>query len=185
MSKLSVFNFVTLNGFYKGPGNDIGWHKHGGEENDYSEDSLGAGNILVFGRVTYEMMAGYWPSEMALRDNPVVATGMNKSEKLVFSRKLKKADWNNTTLINDNLVEEIKKRKKAKGKDLTILGSGNLTAQLADAGLIDTYQLMIDPVALGAGTPFLQGMKQPLDLELIDSKVFKSGVILLTYQPTK
>jgi dihydrofolate reductase len=79
---------------------------------------------------------------------------------------------------------EIKKLKKA-GKDMTILGSGSILTQLAEAGLIDTYQVMLDPVALGDGTPILQGLKHKLDLQLVQTRTFKSGVILLSYEPLK
>jgi dihydrofolate reductase len=140
MRKLSIFNFLTLNGFYKGVNEDTSWHKHGGEEARYSEDSLKAGNILLFGRVTYEMMAGFWPTQMAADNFPKVAEGMNKAEKIVFSRTLKKADWNNTKLIKKNMIEEIKELKKLTGNDMTVLGSGSIITQLAEEGLIDEYQ---------------------------------------------
>ena len=104
MGKLSVFNFVTLNGFYKGPAGDISWHKHGEEGSKLSEENLRSGNILLFGRVTYEMMANFWPSPIAYESFPVVAEGMNNAEKIVFSRTLKKADWKNTRLVKDILL---------------------------------------------------------------------------------
>lgn len=91
MRKLSVFNFITLNGFYKGPGGDISWHKHGEEGSKFSEENLKSANILLFGRVTYEMMAGFWPSPMAYETFPAVAEGMNNTDKIVFSKTLKKS----------------------------------------------------------------------------------------------
>lgn len=183
MRKLSVFNFITLNGFYKGPGDDTSWHKHGGEEAKYSEERLKPGNILLFGRVTYEMMASFWPTPMAAENFPIVADGMNKAEKIVFSRTLKKAAWANTKVIKENMAEEILKMKKQGGKDMTVLGSGNIITQLAEQGLIDEYQLMIDPVAIGKGTPLFNNIKKELDLTLVSSRIFKSGVVLLCYQP--
>ena len=182
MRKLTVFNFVTLNGFYKGPKEDTSWHRHGGEESAYSARMLQLGNTLVFGRVTYDQMAGFWPSAEAMKSLPEVAKGMNEAEKIVFSRTLKKADWNNTRLIRDNMADEIKKMKKTPGKDLTILGSGSIITQMTDLELIDEYQVMIDPVALGEGTPMFKGIRQKLDLELVDSQVFKSGCVLATYR---
>jgi dihydrofolate reductase len=116
MGKLSVFNFITLNGFYKGPNNDISWHRHGAEENEFASEGLKSGSILLFGRVTYEMMAGYWPTPLAAQNDPSTAEGMNNSEKIVFSRTLKNAKWNNTRIISVNLIEEVKKLKK-NGKD--------------------------------------------------------------------
>lgn len=183
MRKIAAFNFVTLNGYFEGPNRDISWHKHGAEENAYAVEGLKSGGILLFGRVTYEMMESYWPTPMAMKDNPVVAAGMNKAEKIVFSRTLSKAGWNNTRLVKDNIVEEIRKLKQSPGKDMVILGSGSILTQFADEGLIDQYQFMIDPVALGDGTPIFKNIRQKLELRLISTRTFKSGTVLLTYQP--
>jgi len=184
MRRLTMFNFVTLNGFYKGPNGDISWHQHGGgEEAEFSREGVGAGNTLLFGRVTYEMMARVWPSPDAMKNMPEMAEGMNKADKIVFSMTLKKAEWNNTRLVRDNMVEEVRKMKQMPGKDLTILGSGSIVTQLTDAGLIDEYQFMMDPVALGAGTSLFQSMRYPLNLKLASSRIFKSGTLLLNYVP--
>jgi dihydrofolate reductase len=183
MGKLSVFNFITLNGFYKGVNNDIGWHKHGEEEGEFSAEGAQSDSVMLFGRVTYDMMYSFWPTPMAMESMPVVAEGMNKSEKIVFSRTLKKADWNNTRIISNHAVEEIKKLKKTSQKDMVILGSGSIVTLCAEHGLIDTYQIMIDPVAIGNGTPLFNGMKCQLDLRLSSTRTFKSGVILLNYEP--
>ncbi len=182
MSKLTAFNFVTLNGFFEGPDHDINWHKHGGEESKHSDVSLQAGNILLFGRRTYEMMYSFWPTPMAAEMFPETAKGMNRSEKIVFSSTMKKAEWKNTKVIGGNIVEEMKRLKKTNGKDMTILGSGSIVAQFADAGLIDGFQIMIDPVAIGSGTTLFGGLKQKLDLKLTGTKTFKSGVVLLSYE---
>lgn len=184
MRTLNAFLFTSINGFYKDSANDISWHRHGEEESAFSEENIALEHMILFGRITYEMMAGFWASPMAFENLPKVAEGMNKAEKMVFSRTLKKADWQNTRLIKDNLVEEISRLKQTEGKDITILGSGTLVTQLADAGLIDRYDLMVDPVALGAGTPLFQGIKEPLNLELINTRIFKSGTVLLSYIPS-
>ncbi len=182
MASLSMYNFLTLNGFYKGKNEDISWHRHGADEAQFSKDSLQANNILLFGRVTYEMMASYWPTPMAEGNLPEVIDGMNNTEKVVFSKTMKEAGWNNTRVINGGLIEEVKKLKQG-DKDITVLGSGSIVTQLADAGLIDTYLIMIDPVAIGSGTPLFEGIKHDLNLKLIDSRIFNSGVVLLTYKP--
>ncbi len=181
MGRLGVFNFVSLNGFFKGPGGDISWHVHGAEENEYAAESLKSGSILLFGRVTYEMMAGYWPTPLALQNNPTVAEGMNNAEKIVFSRSLKKAEWKNTRLVRGNLPDEVRRLKASEEKDLTVLGSGSIVTQLAEHRLIDEYQIMIDPVVLGEGTPVFNNIKQKLNLKLTGTRTFKSGVVLLSY----
>jgi dihydrofolate reductase len=183
MRKLTTFTFISLDGYYKGQNQDISWHKHGAEEGEYSAESLKSESILLFGRTTYEMMASFWPTPMAFDSFPVVAEGMNKAEKIVFSRTLKKADWENTRIISENILDEVKQLKQYAEKDLTLLGSGSILAQLAEAGLIDEYQIMIDPVAIGNGTPIFKNINHQLDLKLISSRTFKSGVILLNYQP--
>ena len=183
MRKLNVFNFVTLNGFFEGPNHDISWHRHGGEENKYSDDSLQAENILLFGRKTYEMMYSFWPTPMAAEMFPETSKGMNKSEKIVFSNSLKKAEWNNTKVIGGNIVEEMRRLKKTKGKDMTILGSGSIVSLFAEAGLIDNFEIMIDPIVIGNGTPIFNGIQNKLDLKLTDTRTFKTGVVLLSYKP--
>jgi dihydrofolate reductase len=186
MGKLTVYNFVTLNGYFKGPKEDISWAKTGSiEEKEFAAGNLKSANTLLFGRVTYQMMAGYWPSPAALKNDPAVAEGMNKAEKIVFSRTLNKAEWNNTRVVKDNMEEEIKKIKRIPGKDMTVLGSGSIVTQLAEKGLIDEYQVMVHPVVIGGGTPLLKDISQKLNLELINSRTFKSGGVLLCYQPAK
>lgn len=182
MGKLIAYNFTTLNGYFKGLDNDISWHRHGEEENGFAADNLEAKATLLFGRVTYEMMAGFWPTSMAIESMPEVARGMNESEKIVFSTTLESAGWENTTLIKGDLIEAVRKLKAVPGKVMTILGSGSIIAQLAEARLIDEYQFMIDPVAIGEGTSSFHGLTRKLDLKLINHRVFKSGVVLLSYE---
>jgi dihydrofolate reductase len=185
MRKVAVFNFVTLNGYFEGPNKDITWHKHGAEENAYAVEMLKSDNTLLFGRVTYELMASYWPTPSAIKNDPIVAEGMNNADKIVFSRTLKKLEWNNTRLVKDNIEEEIKKMKQMPGKNMTLLGSGSILTQFAQQGLIDEYQIMVDPVVLGDGTPIFKGIKHPLNLKLTTTKTFRTGVVLLCYQPVE
>ncbi|MFH1119263.1 MAG: dihydrofolate reductase family protein [Bacteroidota bacterium] len=183
MRKLSAFSFITLNGFTHGTDGDISWHRHGEEENHYASESLKPGNVLLFGRVTYEMMASYWPTPMAAENDPVVAAGMNKALKIVFSTTLKSAGWENTRIISSNVVEAVMVMKNQPGPDITILGSGSILSQLAGHGLVDEYQIMIDPVAIGSGVPVFNGIGQKLELNLTGVQTFKSGVVLLGYVP--
>ncbi|MCB0156001.1 MAG: dihydrofolate reductase [Anaerolineae bacterium] len=185
MRKLTVYNFLTLNGFCKGPNEETDWHIHGEEEAKYSEESLSHDNILLFGRKTYEMMASFWPTPQAAELFPQVAARMNKAEKIVFSRTPFAPAWENTHVISGDIVAKVRELKASPGKDMTILGSGSLITLFTDHGLIDAYQFMIDPVAIPDGTPVFQNIKQKLDLQLTGSKVFESGVVLLYYQRAK
>ena len=183
MGKVSAFNFVTLDGYFEGPKRDISWHKHDADGTAYAVEGLKSGNALLFGRVTYELMASYWPTPIAIQNDPVVAEGMNKAEKIVFSRTLKKVGWNNTRLVRDNIGREIGNLKKTSRKDMTLLGSGSILTQLAQEGLIDEFQFMVDPVALGDGTPIFKNIKHRLNLKLTSTRTFKNGTVLLCYQP--
>ncbi len=185
MRKLRSFMFITLNGYLEGPGSDIRWHRHGVEESAYSAEQLKTGSVLLFGRVTYDVMVQYRPTPMAMQNDPVVARGMNAAEKLVFSRTLRKVTWNNSRLLHDNIEDEIRAMKRSPGKDLTILGSGSIVTQFTDWGLIDEYQIMLDPVALGTGTTIFSGIREKLDLTLTMSRTFRSGVVLLSYEPLR
>jgi dihydrofolate reductase len=185
MRKVIVFNFVTLNGYFEGPERDISWHRHDAEENEYAVEMLKYGNTLLFGRVTYELMASYWPTPDAIKNDPIVAEGMNNADKIVFSRTLKKVEWSNTRLVKDNIEEEIKKMKQMPGKNMTLLGSGSILTQFAQQGLIDEYQIMVDPVVLGDGTPIFKGIKHRLDLKLTTTRTFRDGIVLLCYQPVE
>lgn len=182
MRKLGVFNFITANGFYKGDQEDISWHRHGQEEGEYAAEGAQSENVLLLGRKTYDMMASFWPTEAAMQQMPDVADGMNKSQKFVFSRTMTSAAWVNTTVINQDIVKFVDVLKKSEGNDITILGSGSIVTQLSEARLIDEYQLMVDPVVLGSGTPLFQGLNAKLDFKLSHSKVFRSGVVLLVYK---
>lgn len=185
MRKLHAFTFISLDGYYKDADNSTHWHQHGAEESAYSEQQLRTNNVLLFGRVTYEMMHSFWPTPHAAQLFPEVARGMNAAEKIVISNSLKKATWNNTTLMSGDIVSQLKKLKSTSGKNITILGSGSLLTLLTDAALIDTYEIMIDPVMLGSGTSVFHQIKQAHTLRLADSRVFASGTVLLTYHRTE
>ncbi|MDE2040351.1 MAG: dihydrofolate reductase [Elusimicrobia bacterium] len=184
MRKLGVFNLMTLDGYITGERGDISWHEAvfvNGEFQKYAERNSNAGGTLLFGRKTYELMAGYWPTAEALKNDPIVAGGMNAATKIVFSRTLKKAGWSNTRLVKSGLLAEVRRLKAGSGKGLTILGSGSLVSQLAPAGLIDEYQLMVVPVALGRGKTMFEGLKKRLKLKLKSTKAFRNGSVLLVY----
>jgi len=184
MRKITSFNFITLNGFFKDANNSVSWHQHGADEeaSEYAAQGAQSNSILLFGRITYQMMSSWWPTQQAIQSMPEVAKGMNSSEKIVFSNTLKKADWNNTKIVSGDIISEVKKMKQQPGNSMTILGSGSILTQFSDAGLIDEYLIMLDPVALGAGTPLLSGLKQKLELELTNTRKFKSGIVLLSYK---
>jgi dihydrofolate reductase len=187
MPKLIVFNSVSLDGYFSGPNGDLSW-AHASESQDAEWTSFVAGNakgegLLVFGRVTYDLMAGYWPTPMALQNNPAVAERMNALPKVVFSRTMAKAAWNNTRLLKGDPATEMRKLKAGSGPDMVIMGSGSIVAQLAPAGLIDEYQLVVVPVVLGSGRTMFEGVTKMLNLKPIRTRAFGNGNVLLCYEP--
>lgn len=188
MRRLIVFNNITLDGYFTGPGGDFSWAHGAADSADAEFNAFVAGNAsgegeLLFGRVTYQMMASYWPTPAAQRDLPAVAAGMNRAPKVVFSRSLARADWQNTRLLRGDPVAEVRKLKQERGPGMAILGSGSIVAQLAPAGLIDEYQFVVNPVVLGAGRTMFEGMKRRLGLKLAQSRTFENSKVYLRYTP--
>lgn len=185
MSKVFSFNMMTLDGYFEGPNHDISWHTVDQEFNDFAVAQLREIGTLVFGRVTYELMAGYWPSPAGVADDPIVAGLMNGLPKLVASRTLRKADWQNSRLIADDIGTEIDKLRRETGGDVAVFGSAQLLATLVAQDLIDEHRIMLSPIVLGAGVPLFQPEVGRLDLELVSSRVFGNGNVLLRYEPRR
>ena len=182
MSKLIAFEQVSLDGYFVDANGDMSWaHKNDPEWNDFVAKNASGGGVLVFGRITYEMMASYWPTPMAAEQNPVVADAMSKHPKIVFSRTLDEVTWENTKLIKGDLADEIEKLKAVSDLDLVILGSGTIVSQLAQAGLIDEYQIIVNPIVLGSGRTLFEDVDHKLPLSLTSSRVFENGNVLLHY----
>jgi dihydrofolate reductase len=184
--KLIVFNNVSLDGYFVDANGDMSWaHKQDAEWNEFVRGNAGGGGALVFGRVTYEMMASFWPTPQATQIMPDVAQGMNQAPKVVFSRTLDKATWNNTKLVKGDMAAEMRRMKKEPGPGMAILGSGSIVAQLAQHGLIDEFQIVVNPIVLGRGRTMFEGIKDKLTLKHTRTRSFDNGNILLCYEPTK
>ncbi len=128
-------------------------------------------------------MASYWPTPYAVKNDPVVAERMNSLPKVVFSRTRNQVSWNNTRLVKGNVAAEIRKMKREPGPGMAILGSGSLIAQLAPEGLIDEYQIMVNPVVLGKGRTLFDGIQDNLRLKLTKTRAFRNGNVFLCYEP--
>lgn len=183
MRKIVFFMLTSLDGYFEGPSRDINWHNVDEEFNEFAEQQTSEFGALLFGRVTYELMASYWPTEAAKRNDPVIAKLMNSLPKIVFSKTLQKVEWENTTLVKDNFKKVVRELKKEAGKDAAIFGSSDLAVMFMEQGLIDEYRIMVNPVVLGDGKPLFKGIKNQVDLKLIKTKVFQSGNVLLYYEP--
>ena len=185
MRKVILFNLITLDGFFAGPNGEIDWHHVDEEFNEFAAEQLDSTDGLMFGRVTYQLMASYWPTEAALTDDPIITGKMNAMPKIVFSRTLAKAEWNNTRLVKENIAEEISKLKQQPGRDLFLFGSADLAATLTQLGLIDEYRIIVNPVVLGSGKPLFKDVQHRLELKLVKTRTFRNGNVLLYYQPNR
>lgn len=186
MRRLVVFNSESLDGYFTDANNDMSWaHTDDPEWNEFSAENAKGGGVLVFGRITYEMMAGFWPSPAAAKQFPDVARGMNDLPKVVFSRTLDKATWNNTKLVKSDLAGEIRKMKREPGDDMVILGSGTIVSQLTQEGLIDEYQIIVIPIILGKGRTLFEGVKNRVKLKRTKTRNFKNGNVFSAYVPAR
>ncbi|MEJ5960857.1 dihydrofolate reductase family protein [Pedobacter immunditicola] len=177
MRKIILSMMLSLDSYIEAPGNDIDWHVWDDEMEDYMLRFFETVDTIVLGRKTYELMVGYWPSARG-----ELAHFMNETPKIVFSRTLQELEWNSSlrTAIDP---EEINQLKQQSGKNLVIFGGADLATAFIENNLIDEYQLIINPVALGNGTPLFKNLPQQCSFKLTKAKVFNCGNVLLHYQP--
>lgn len=182
MRKLIMWNIITLDGYFEGKQNwDLSFHEviWGSELEKLSLEQLHSADYLVFGRVTYEGMAAYWPE--AEGEIAEIAELMNKIPKLVFSKTLKSVEWNNSTLIKENASAEISKLKAQSGGDIYVFGSANLSDTFINDNLFDEYRIGIAPVILGTGRLlFKQGISSR-NLSLVSTQQLSNGGVVLKY----
>lgn len=188
MRKIIVTMWITLDGFIAGPDGEMDWISEIYDEamGNYEFDLVSAADALMLGRETYNSFAGAWPK---VPDNPNASPGevayahkVNAMRKIVFSKTLEKAEWHNSTLLRDIVPAEIEKLKQEPGKDIVIYGSASVIQALTNLGLIDEYQILVHPLALGSGKPLF---KDRVQLKLVNTKTHPSGVVILYYQPDK
>jgi dihydrofolate reductase len=157
-------------------------HKEDPEWATFTAQNASGDAKLLFGRITYEMMASFWPTPAARQAAPDVAAAMNKLSKVVFSRSLKNAAWANTTLIKEDPVGAVHAMKRREKQDLVIMGSGTIVSLLARADLIDEYEVVVNPLVLGAGRTMFDGVDHRLLLKLTKTRQFSNGNVVLWYE---
>ena len=184
MRKLMVFNHISLDGYFTDARGDMSWAHKNAQDAEWAswvEGNASGESVLLFGRVTYDLMAGFWPTPLALETNRSVAERMNALPKMVFSRTLTEVSWANTTLLEGDIAETVRSLKTQSGPDLLIMGSGTIVSQLTDARLIDDYQIVVSPLALGGGRTMFDGVKGPMNLRLERTRAFRNGNVVLWY----
>jgi dihydrofolate reductase len=185
MRKVFLFMMVTADGYFEGPEHDISWHNVDEEFSEFAVHQLDEADTLVFGRRTYELMAGFWPTKQAMQADTETAKRMINYHKAVFSHTLQSADWQNTELFHDDPGNVIQRLKEQPGKSIAVLGSSNLCVSLLNAEILDEIRLMINPIVLGSGTPLFAGLKKRQHLNHESTRTFTSGNVLLTYDVTR
>ena len=195
MVRLVANTFVSLDGFMVGDDEDMSWviDTFDAEMGKEIGDGLDETGAILLGRVTYEIMASYWPHAIPDgnydvdnpaegSEDPVITDHMNNLPKIVFSRTLQSPEWSNSRVVKDNIGDEIAMLKAEPGKDLMIQGSASIVQQLTNLGLIDEYRLLVHPIVLGSGKPLFSDIKDRASLELVDAKTYKNGVVGLRYR---
>ncbi|MGH7142371.1 MAG: dihydrofolate reductase family protein [Candidatus Saccharimonadales bacterium] len=180
MRKVFLFMMITLDGFFEGENHDISWHNVDAEFNTFANEQLDETDTLIFGRRTYELMAGFWPSRGALEAAPDTAKRMNSLKKIVFSRQSFTPAWQSTTAYTD--IQKLNDIKQQSGKSIAVLGSSDLCVSLLKASLLDEIRVMVNPVVIGKGTPLLAGIDTCHKFLLTDSRTFANGNILIRYK---
>lgn len=187
MRRIIASEFVSADGFIVGPKEDMKWvtDSFNEEMGKYAGDLMESMATILLGRVTYQIMAGAWPNWTEAQSPG--ADKMNNTPKVVLSRTLERAPWGKyepATIVKESVEQRIRELKQKPGKNIVIYGSANLVQNLTQLGLIDEYHLLVHPILLGGGKPlFRDGIEIPL--ELIESKTFTQGVVLLRYRPAK
>jgi dihydrofolate reductase len=190
MGKVIASLFVSLDNLMVGENEDMSWvigDFDAEMANDMDADVTASMQTILLGRITYEIMAKYWPGASVADEGPGVDE-MNLTPKIVFSKKLQKAEWgkfDNATVHNEIVPAEIERLKKQSDKPLVLMGSASIVQQFARLGLTDEYALWLHPVILGRGKPLFTEINPRQDLRLIKSRVYKNGVMKLILQPKK
>jgi dihydrofolate reductase len=180
MRKLRVFESISIDGYFADRGNDISWAHAGRPDAEFAAWVSGNASTsaeLLFGRKTYQMMEAFWPTAEAAKQMPKVAAGMNAAIKHVASRTIQPA-WTNARLLEGELIASVRALKATPGQGLTILGSGEIVDQLDAAGLVDEFQFVILPIALGGGRPVFAHRRA---LKLVEQRAFACGNVAVTY----
>ncbi len=184
MRKLIYSMLVSLDGFIEGPNHNLNWHVIDEEFHQYVNDQQAEVGAWLYGRGMYEAMSAYWPTADADTSQPgyvlEFARIWRDMPKIVFSKTLERVEWN-SRLVREDAAGEVRKLKAQPGKDLTV-GGAHLAASLIKLDLIDEYQLFVQPVILGSGTPFFPPLENKINLKLLETYQFGTGVILLRYQ---
>lgn len=183
--KLFVSMMVSLDGFIEGPNRELDWHVQGEDFEQYCREMLNSIDLILLGRVSYEMMIGYWPAAEVNPSSPTelgFARRMNELPKVVLSTTLTSATWN-TRVVKTDVPAAVRALKCTPGKDIAVFGGATIIATLREHGLVDEYRLIVTPVVLGSGTPLFRDVRERTSLRLTKTTTLSSGGIILYCEP--
>jgi len=183
MRKVIADMVMSLDGYFEGPNREIDWFVWDKDMENYAVDNMKKVDTILLGRVAYQLFASYWPTPAAAKENPAIAPFINNSQKITFSRTLDRVDWNNSRLVKGDIAEEVSKLKNQPGKDMILFGGAGLLSTFARLGLVDEYNFRVNPLVLGKGRPLFGDIKERMNLKLIKTETFGSGVVMLSYRP--
>jgi dihydrofolate reductase len=200
MRKIVAFDRVTADGYFSGPEGGLDWAVPDAEIDKLGGEAVpGRGNVLLFGRRTYQMFESFWPH--VLNDSPEapdphvpgrqsaamrnMAVFIHEATKIVFSTSLKEVAWHNSRLFRDVEPGNIEAMKNVPGGDIMIFGSGQIVSRLSALGLIDEYHLVVSPLLLGGGRTLVNGVTSRVPLDLLEAKSYDSGNVMLRYRRRK
>ena len=180
---------ISLDGFVAGPNGEMDWIKVDEEIFSYVEKRISESDTALYGRKTFHMMESYWPtageSPNATKHDIEHSKWYKKANKIVLSKTLNETDFANTKVISENIAERINELKHQKGKEILLFASPTATHSLIQQNLIDGFWLFVNPVILGQGIPLFVDIKDKINLNLLNSHSFTSGVTVLNYEVEK
>jgi dihydrofolate reductase len=181
MRKIFLFINTSLDGYFEAPGHDLSWATASFDA--FSPEQGAKVDTILLGHNTYDMMKQYWPTPKAMQDIPQLAKFMNETQKIVPSHRGFQPDWKYTTVLTGDVPAQIKHYKSQPGKSMLMLGSNTFCVSLIEAELMDEFQIMVNPVAIGKGTSLFTGLSRRVPLELTNILKQDSGATLLTFKP--
>lgn len=194
--RIVTFNWVTADGYFAGVDGNLDWVVPDEEQSKAAADGISGFDTVMLGRRTYELFESFWrhadidelgtipdphhPGRRS-REHGAIAIALNRMTKIVFSRTMNEATWENSRLLRELDPRGIETMKSQPGKDMIIFGSGSIVSQLTQHGLIDEYHFVVCPILLGSGQPLLRGVSKGLRLDLLEAKALPSGDVMLRY----
>lgn len=186
MRRLALFMHVSLDGFVAGPNGEMDWIKVDDQMFEYAGQRTNESDTALYGRVTYQMMEGYWPTAAdqpnATKHDIEHSTWYNKVDKVILSKTMEGQQLPNTIIISNDIEHRVKALKQQAGKEIVIFGSPSASHTLMQHGLIDEFWLFVNPILLGQGIPLFKNIQQTTELKLVTTGTFESGVVCLHYQ---